>query len=199
MDEKTEELRDIFMETTDSETVTETQSESPGSLTDDTADASDRLATLIERMREQYDFETGLETDELITVVRGFHNDEDDESIGATLDCEAATIREARLDLHLIREAEREAPFEFDRLRRLLVEDADVDERAAELDVSVETARRYSAVAAADRRSTRANNRFRDEFAELLTDADLTNRLAADAHEDGLQEATEDMETDVSF
>ena len=183
MDEKTAELRDIFMETTDSDTVTETQSESPGSLTD-SEDVSDRLRTLIERMAEQYDFETALETEE---------------TIAATLDCEPATVRGARLDLHLVRDAERDAPFEFDRLRRLLAEEASLEERADQLDVSVETARWYSEVAAADRRSTRANDRFRDEFAELLTDADLTSRLAADAHEDGLQEATEDMETDVSF
>ena len=199
MDEKTEELRDIFMETTDSETVTETQSESPGSLTDDETDVGDRLRTLIDRMRDQYDFQTSLETDDLIAVLRGFHNDEDDESIAATLDCEPATVRQARLDLHLVRDAEREAPFEFDRLRQLLAEDMSLEGRAEQLAVSVETAQQYSEVAAADRRSTRANSRFRDEFAELLTDADLTNRLAADAHEDGLQEATEDMETDVSF
>ena len=199
MDEKTEELRDIFMETTNSETVTETQSESPGSLTDDTEDVGGRLRTLIERMRDQYDFETTLETDKLITVLRGFHNDEDDESIAATLDCEPTTVRQARLDLHLVRETERDTPFEFDRLRRLLAENVSLEERATQLAVSVETARQYSEVAAADRRSTRANSRFRDEFAELLTDADLTNRLAADAHEDGLQEATEDMETDVSL
>ena len=198
MDEKTAELRDIFMETTDSDTVTETQSESPGSLTD-SEDVSDRLRTLIERMAEQYDFETALEIDELVAVLRGFHDGEDDETIAATLDCEPATVRQARLDLHLVRDVERDAPFEFDRLRRLLAEDTSLEERADELDVSVETARRYSEVAAADRRSTRANDRFRDEFAELLTDAELTDRLAADAHEDGLQEATEDMETDVSF
>jgi len=53
MDKKTEELRDIFMETTDSETVTEAQSESAGSLADDAAAVGDRLRTLIGRMREQ--------------------------------------------------------------------------------------------------------------------------------------------------
>ena len=199
MDEKTAELRDIFMETTDSDTVTETQSESPGSLSDEQEDVGDRLRTLIDRMREQYEFDTALDTDALLTVLRGFHDGEDDEAIAARLDCEPTEVRTARLDLHLVRDEEREAPFEFERLRRLLAEEVSPEERADQLDVSVETARQYSEVAAADRRSTRANDRFRDEFAELLTDADLTDRLAADAHEDGLQEATEDMETDVSF
>ena len=199
MDEKTAELRDIFMETTDSETVTESQSESPGSLADDDSDVAERLATLIDRMRERYDFVTELDSDALITVVRGFHDGDDDATIATRLDCEPAVVRKARLDLHLVREADREAPFEFDQLRQLLAEELPLEERAERLDVSVETAREYSEVAAADRRSTRANDRFRDAFAELLTDADLTDRLAADAHEDGLGEATEDMETDVSF
>ncbi|ERH06598.1 MAG: hypothetical protein J07HN4v3_02221 [Halonotius sp. J07HN4] len=199
MDEKTEELRDIFMETTDSSTVTETQSESPGSLTDSQEDVSERVTTLIERMRERYAFDTALDIDALSRVVRGFHDDETDETIADALDCDTETVRSARFDLHLVREADREASFEFDRLRQLLAEDVSVEERAERLDVTQDTVRRYSEVATADRRSTRANNRFRDEFAELLTDADLTNRLAADAHEDGLQEATEDMETDVSL
>jgi len=199
MDEKTAELRDIFVETTDTETVTESQSESPGSLADDSTDVGDRLATLIDRMREQYEFNTALDTDALVAVLRGFYDGDDDATIAARLECQPATIRAARLDLHLVRDEEREAPFEFERLRRLLAEGVSPEERAEQLDVSVETVRRYSEVAAADRRSTRANDRFRDEFAGLLTDADLTNRLAADAHEDGLQEATEDMETDVSL
>ena len=43
------------------------------------------------------------------------------------------------------------------------------------------------------------NHRFRDAFSDLLTDADLSTRLAADARRDGLKEATEDIETDVSL
>lgn len=199
MDEKTEELRDIFVETTESDTVTESQAESPGSLTDTPDDVTEQLETLLDRMREQYTFETELDTDSLLGVLRRFYDDESDEAIADALDCDPETVREARLDLHLVRETDREAPFEFDQLRRLLAEDVPLAERAEQLGVDVDVAAEYSAVAAADRRSTRANNRFRDEFAELLTDAELTGQLAADTREDGLEEATEDMETDVSF
>ena len=199
MDEKTSELREIFMETTDSNTVTETQSESPGSLIDAPDDVAERLAELIEQMQEQYQFDSTLERDELCRLVRGFHDDETDEELAETLGCEPSEVRTARLDCHLIRESDRDAAFEFEELRRLLAEEVSVEERAERLGVSVETAASYSEVAAADRRSTRANNRFRDEFAELLTDAELTDQLAANAREDGLQEATEDIETDVSF
>jgi hypothetical protein len=45
----------------------------------------------------------------------------------------------------------------------------------------------------------RVNGRFTDEFAELLTDADLEEGLTDDVKDDGLDEATEGMETNVSF
>jgi hypothetical protein len=54
-------------------------------------------------------------------------------------------------------------------------------------------------VAAAEIEIRRAGGRFRDEFAALLSDADLGDRLAESAREDGLREATADLETDVSF
>jgi hypothetical protein len=43
------------------------------------------------------------------------------------------------------------------------------------------------------------NDRFRDEFRTLLTDADIEDAHAATARDDGLREATEDIETDVSL
>jgi len=74
-----------------------------------------------------------------------------------------------------------------------------IDERADELGVDEGTVRRYGAVVEADLESTRANDRFRDGFRELLTDSDIEGPLASEAREDGLEEATEDMETDVAF
>ena len=201
MDDKTAELRDIFIETTGSDTVTERQEESRGSLTEDERAARERVSELIERMRERYAFETDLSTDELRRLVCGYFDGDDDAALADELDADAETVFAARMDLHLVREADRDAPFDFDRLRKRLAEDADADGAAlaAALDADAETVAHYRRVAAAERESTRANDRFRDEFAELLTDSDLSARLASDAHEDGLREATEDMETDVSF
>ena len=199
MDEKTAALRDIFIDTTGSESVTERQTESPGSLTEEREDVTERLAALLGRMRERYDFETDLAESTLLAILRGFYDDRDDESIAAELGCSTAAVRRARLDLHLVRESDRAAPFDLEELRRLLVEDAPLETRAERLDSDPETVAHYSEVVAADLRSRRANGRFRDAFAELLTDADLTDHLAADAREDGLREATEDLETDVSF
>ena len=199
MDDKTAELRDIFIEATGSDTVTESQAESPGSLTDSDRDVSDRLVELIGRMRDRYEFETGFDDDTLSRIVQAFYTDHSDREIAAELDCEPAAVFEARLDLHLVGEADRNAAFDLDELRQLIVEDVPLAERADQLDITDETARHYSEIVAVDLRSTRANDRFRDEFAELLTDSDLTGQLARDAREDGLKDATEDIETDVSF
>jgi len=199
MDDKTAELRDIFIEATGSDTVTESQSESPGSLTDSDPDVGDRLGELIGRMRERYEFRTDFDDDTLSQIVQAYYTEHTDREIAAELDCEPQAIFEARLDLHLVSEADRNAAFDLAELRRLIVEDVPLSERADRLDITEETARHYSKIATADLKSTRANNRFRDEFAELLTDSDLTGQLARDARKDGLKDATEDIETDVSF
>jgi len=199
MDEKTAELRDIFIDATGSDTVTESQSESPGSLTETDTDINDRLIELIAQMRDRYEFETDLDDATLRQLLRAYHDGQTDREIAADLEVGPDAVFAARMDLHLVRDSDREASFDLDGLRRLIVEDCPLDERADRLDVTDETARHYSEIVLADLRSTRANDRFRDEFAELLTDSDLTGQLARDVREDGLKDATEDIETDVSF
>ncbi|MFB6186030.1 MAG: conditioned medium-induced protein 4, partial [Halobacteriaceae archaeon] len=69
MDEKTEDLRDIFMEVADDETVTEEQEETHGSLSSDQS-VDERLSEVISSMKEDLDFSTTLSVDELVTIVR---------------------------------------------------------------------------------------------------------------------------------
>jgi hypothetical protein len=199
MDEKTEELRDIFIDATGSDTVTERQEESRGSLTRDGADVEGRLRELIDAMTDRYAFDSDLDEEALLTVVRAFYDGADDAAIAEDLGIDEDGVLTARLDLHLVRESDCDAPFEFDALQRLVVEGADVQEMAAALDADRETVAHVRRVAETEVEATRANDRFRDEFAELLTDSDLSARLAREAREDGLEEATEDIETDVSF
>ncbi len=229
MDEKTAELRDLFVETTGAETVTDGQEESPGSLTGrDESAVEARLAELIAMMRDRYDFATDLDDGAYVHVVRGhLAGDDSDDAIATELGIDAGTVRTARLDLHLVSDADREAPFELDRLKRILTErvgheggmenaesdgPAEIAEAvdggtaadravalAAALGVDSETVRRYLPVAHADLASMRANHRFRDEFRDLLTDAEIEGAYARDAREDGLRDATEDLETDVSL
>ncbi|KAB1186944.1 MULTISPECIES: conditioned medium-induced protein 4 [Haloferax] len=201
MDEKTAELRDIFIETTGADTVTERQSESRGSLADvdDPEEVRARVHDLVATMRERYEFETDLGDDALVSLVVGYFDGDTDEDLAVELDVAPEAIRTARLDLHLVRDTDRDAPFDMDRLDKLLVDGAADEEIAAKLDVPVEVVSEFRPVAAADIRSTRENYRFRDDFAELLTDDDLSQRMAEDARNDGLREATEDIETDVSL
>jgi hypothetical protein len=97
-----------------------------------------------------------------------------------------------------VRDTDRDHPA-FGAIRERVVAGADDETIAADCDCDTETVAALRRVVETDREITRANGRFRDAFAELLTDADLTDRLASDSREDGLGEATEDIETDVSF
>ncbi|MWV65220.1 hypothetical protein GRS48_10365 [Halorubrum sp. JWXQ-INN 858] len=200
MDEKTEELRDLFIDATGADTVTESQSESPGSLTGrDEAAVDERVRELIATMRDRYGFETALDDAGYERVVRGYFEGDDDAGIATALDVDAATVRRARLDLHLVADADRDAPFDYGRLKRLVAEERPVEECATVLDVDAATIAEYAAVARTELTAARANGRFHDEFRELLTDAAIEGSYAADAREDGLRDATEDLETDVSL
>jgi hypothetical protein len=198
MDEKTAELRDIFIDVTDDDSVTEKQEEPRGSLAEDETEIEGKLRTAIEQMRAQLAFETDLSLDGLIQVVRGFYDDKSDESIADTLDLDRETVAQARHDLHLIRERERDVPFDTDDFQELLAEEYTPAEIADELALNESTAQMYYRVVETQEEIRRVNSRYTNEFEELLTDADLEDHTE-DVTEDGLDEATEGMETDVSF
>ncbi|WP_247730814.1 conditioned medium-induced protein 4 [Halovivax limisalsi] len=195
MDEKTEELRDIFTSVTDEETVTESQEDERGSLDQDDRTVEERVEGVVEQMQDRYGFETSLSTSELVAVAYEFYEGHSDAAIADELGVDATDVFQARMALHLIDEDE--VP-EID-LGALREREADEATLATEYDVSVDEIERYRAIAAAQAESRAANDRYRDEFDSLLADADLTTRMAADAREDGLEDATEGMETDVSF
>lgn len=199
MDEKTEELRDIFMDVTDEETVTETQEEGRGSITEDEAKEDDRLESVVREMRERYDFSTDLTDEALVRVVRGFHEGESDSAIAEALDVSRRVVFRARMDLHLVHERDADAPFDLQELRSALVDDAPLSEVADHFGVSESTVRRYRRVVEAQTESRRVSERYRSEFEDALVDADLSENMTDEMKEDGLEDATEGMETDVSF
>jgi hypothetical protein len=200
MDEKTEELRDIFMDVTDEATVTEQQEETHGSLSSE-AEVDERLEAVIARMRDRYDFGTTFLNDELVTVVRGFYAGDSDAEIARDLgDASLSkTVSRARIDLHLIKDSDTDAPFDMDDLRDLLDDGASTTDCADELDVSESTIRRYRRVVETQREQQTINNQFRDDFETILQDRDLSDRMTKDIQKDGLDDATEGMETNVSF
>jgi DNA-directed RNA polymerase specialized sigma24 family protein len=200
MDEKTDELRDIFMDVTDSDTVTESQAATKGSLTDD-EQTRERLADLVAELRDRYAFETELSDGQYCELALSFYDGASDAELARELDVDRRTVFRARLDLHCFRDRDLDAPFDVEEFRTRVTggEDVSTAELADEFDVSESTVRRYRRVAEARDESRRANDRYRDEFDSILGDADLAGPLTQEAREDGLDDATEGMETDVSF
>ncbi|MFC4249676.1 conditioned medium-induced protein 4 [Natribaculum luteum] len=195
MNEKTEELRDIFTSVADEDTVTESQEDTRGSLEKDDRTVDERLESVVARMRERYEFETPLEDDELVAIAKRFYEGRDDGEIADELGIDESTVFEARMALHLVSDDD------ADEVDLVAIRERDEDDAtlAAEYGVDEGTIRRYRRVAAAKDESRAANDRYRDEFDSILADADLSTQIAKDVREDGLEDATEGMETDVSF
>jgi len=197
MDEKTEQLRDIFIDVSGEESVTESQAEGPGSLTDtDEERVGERLGEVVSRMRERYEFRTALSDAALVRLVRGFYTGRADDELAAELGVDESAIVEARLDLHLLRESDDDADFDAAAFRRRVVGDDPTDEElAAAFDIAAETAARYRRVVAAEAEARQVSYRFTSEFEDALAEAGLSVRMTAAVRETGLDEATEDIDS----
>lgn len=199
MDEKTEELRDIFIDVADDETITESQADTHGSLSSET-EVDERLHEAVTDMRDSLEFDTDLDDDELADVVKQFYAGESDAKIAENFeDVDAEAIARTRFDLHLLREADTDVPFDVDRLRELRETDATPGELAEELGADRATVRRCARALDTRDEIRRVNDRYRAEFENALRDRELSERLTSTVHEDGLDEATEGQETDIDF
>jgi hypothetical protein len=196
MDEKTEELREIFTRVTNEESVTESQAEQRGSLTGDAA--GDEVDEIVREMRDQFEFETDLSVEQLCQVVERFYDGDSDEEIAATLDRTPETVFAARMDLLLLRDDDPDG-VDLGTLQERLDGDEGVDAVAEDLEVDPADLRRAKRFLRARDRARRTSYRYQTAFEERLTDADISEQLAADAREDGLGEAAEDIETDLDF
>lgn len=233
MDEKTEELRDIFVEVTETDSVTETQEELRGSIATDETEIEERLLSIVGAMDERYDLETPLTRSQLVDVVRSFYAGKSDDEIARELeesdtepkwigesDIETAggeslveTVARARIELHLVSEKDRKRVIDLDALREIAdagsqkYVDADSSEEetistaeiAAEFDMSESTARRHRRLIEVKTERKLIGDRFRQKFEHVLSDQALSDRLTDGIKEDGLEDATEGIETDVSF
>ena len=195
MNEKTEELREIFTTVTDEETVTESQEDTRGSLERDERTVDERLLGVIEQMRGRYEFDPGFTEEQLLTITKRFYDDCGDEEIADELGVSPEEVFETRMSLHLV------ADGDADEVDLAAIKNREVDDEtlAGEYGVDVARIQRYRRVAEAKDESLTANDRYRDEFDAILADSDLSSRMASDVREDGLEDATEGMETDVSF
>lgn len=200
MDDKTQELRDIFLDVSEEETVTESQEDTHGSLASDD-EIDDRIMETIDRMREEFEFQTDLADDTLVALVRAYYSGDDDEEIAETLDADVTPreVHAARLDLHLLRPEDTEVDFDLTVLREHLEADTPVDEITDELDIDEATVEEYRDVLRVRAIIQRTNARYPIEFEDALQDTQIADRLTHDTREDGLDEATEGQEVDVSF
>lgn len=200
MDEKTQELRDIFLDVSEDETVTESQEDTHGSLASDD-EIDDRIADTITQLRGEFDLATDLATDALVTIVRAFYRGDSDDEIADAVDADISTeaVREARLDLHLLRPEDTETDFDLAALREHLEAETPTAEITDDLDIDEATIERYRDVLEVRAILQRSNARYPIEFEDALQDTQIAERLAHDAREDGLDEATEGQEVDVSF
>ena len=203
MDNKTEELRDIFLDVADEKTVTESQEDARGSLTGADRPVDERLQSVVAELREKFPFDTELPDEEYCELVRLFYDGADDAALAAALSCSPEQAFRARMDLHLVRDddppCEAVSPSDLEAIRDRLAADESPAAIADALGIDEAAVDRASAVVAAENRSRRVSHRFRTSFEEILTDADLTVQLTGGAHEDGLEEATEGAEVDVEF
>lgn len=200
MDEKTEQLRDIFMEVADDATVTEQQEEARGSLADGRS-VEEQLRGVVDTMQNRYDFRTSFSIDELTTIIERFYAGDNDTEIARQLGDESLskTVSRARIDLHLVTDRDTDAPFDLDDLRDLLDTDQPMTQIADDLGVSESTVRRYRHIVEIQRERRVSGDRYREEFEHILKDRGLSDRLTADIQQTGLEDATEGMETNVSF
>ena len=201
MEDKTEQLRDIFIEVADETEVTESQAQQRGSLLPaDSVD--DRLADIVGRMRERFDFETDLDDAALTTVVTRFYDGDDDEDIAEDIECSPEAVFAARMDLHLVRDDD--PALDPGAVRDHLdptSDDANPSDAAIAdaLEADPAEVARTRRVLETQQEARLLSHRFQTEFEEILTDADIAVQFTADAQEDGLKEAAEDIETDVEF
>jgi len=198
MDDRTEALGDLFESVTGAAEVTAEQAEGRGTLAGEEGDVDARLGAVVDAMRERYDFATDLDRAAYCRVVREFFDGTGDAAVAAALEVDAATVRRARLDLHLLRAGDA-GPVDLAALARACSEHEELEAVAAALGADVPDLERALPALAARNEARRASGRYRREFAEILTDADLATSHTAAVTETGLEEAVADAETDLEL
>jgi hypothetical protein len=199
MDEKTEQLREVFLDVAEEETVTERQEEPRGSIVVDD-EIKDRLRSTITTMEDRYDMAPEFSREELVELVRLFYEGAGDAEIAQEIGgVDADAVTRARFDLHLVTAGDREGPIDLDELRDSLDAGRSLGEIAEDVGATESALKRQKRVAEVKEERRLIGDRFRLEFERHLGERDLAERLTAGITEDGLDDATEGIDTNVSF
>ena len=187
--EKTDRLREIFLDVAGDHIVTEDQQETPGTLASNSA-PNDSLRAIIQEMKQKYGFRTSLETDELITLVRLFYEDYSDTAIAREVGNASRdkTVTRARIHLQLFRETDFDAPVDLDELRELLDAETSTAKIAEALDTSKSTIGRYRRILDAEQAAEAVGHRYQQRFEAALSDPE-TDHSIREAVKSGLDDA----------
>ncbi|WP_433632859.1 response regulator receiver protein [Halomicrococcus sp. NG-SE-24] len=190
--DQTERLREIFQDITDESTVTEEQQESHGTLQQSSA-VDETLREIIQEMQAEHEFQTSLSTADLIDLVQLYFDDYSDTAIARELGDASRdkSVARARIHLQLFRDTDFDAPFDLDRLRALLDEEASTTEIADRLAVSTSTVRKYRRVTQAERAAEAVNHHYQQRFEDALAEPDQEESLR-ESLADGLDDALDD-------
>jgi hypothetical protein len=200
MDEKTEQLREVFLDVAEEETITERQEDPRGSIAVDDDDIEAGLRSTIATMEERYDVAPEFSREELVELVWLFYEGADDAEIARELgDVGADAVARARIDLHLVTAGDRDGSIDLDELRDRLDAGRSLEEIAENVGTTESRLERRKRVAEVEEERRLVGDRFRLEFDRLLGEEAFTGRLTEGVSEDGLEDATEGIDTNVSF
>lgn len=146
MDKETQQLRDLFVDVTNEDTVTESQDPTGTAprVTPDTA-PSDDLATVIMDIQDETGFTTQLTTDELVTLVTEYFAGASDYEIAEILGDtnRDKVVTRARINLHLFRDRDFDAPFDLAEFETQIENGLSIPDCAEQLGISRSTAWQY--------------------------------------------------------
>lgn len=175
MEDKTEELRDIFLDVSDGEktVVDRQQGDYPPdygeSNNEDSESVDDRIEAVISDIEES-GLETSLSRAELVEVVRGYFTGLSDQEIATSVGDSSLdkTVRRARVQLHLFRAEDFDAPMEWGEFRSCIREGMTVRDCADRFDVGKSTVGWYRRVVVAQNEAIDQEWRNYIQFREVI-------------------------------
>lgn len=193
--EKVEQLTDIFHDIAGGSTTTQHQKQDRWSTNHSGND--DTIQSVIQEMSNKYDIQTSLGEDELVTLVREYHNGKSDKGIARALGTPSRdkTVARARRKLHLFRESDFDAPFDINRLQEMVKQGKSTAAIADTLSTSESTVRTYSNVIAAETAAENTDHEYQRRFEDALDEPaefdeeQFTETLSDSARATGLDDA----------
>lgn len=196
MDDETAELRDLFLDVADGDTVREPGAAERGSLLD-LPTVRDRLADIVRELDEGDELTADLDRSRLLDLIIAVYDGASDAAIADELDVEPAVVARARLDCGLVRNSDLDVP-DRDAIDACL-DDADPADCAALLGRDRTTVERYARARRIVRQRSDGPPSTVNRIERAFADTDLSAQRTAGIRDDGLREAAADIETDVEF